>query len=130
MMRKYIVIPTQGFQPARQPGCEPGAIQCYWWNSSRLPRGRAITILVTIIGNQVLLYDRRFLARMSSTQRRRRPWQRWMLLFLLLFLLYCFIFHPPHHFHLPPGLLLPGRHLHQGGGENDCRACSGFQSAR
>ena len=43
------------------------------------------------------------------------------------------LFHPRHHFHfLAPGLLLPGRHLHQGGGENDCGAhlSSGFQSAR
>ena len=43
------------------------------------------------------------------------------------------LFHPRHHLHfLPPGLLLPGRHLHQGGGKNDCGAHlgSGFQSAR
>ena len=41
------------------------------------------------------------------------------------------LFHPRHHFHLAPGLLLPRRHLHQGGGENDCGAHlgSGFQSA-
>ena len=40
--------------------------------------------------------------------------------------------HPRHHFHLAPGLLLPRRHLHQGGGKNDCGAHlgSGFQSAR